>query len=31
MKSRSPVHIILETGDYAEVKTENVPKIGELG
>lgn len=30
-KSRLPVYIILGAGDYAEVKAENVPKIGEPG
>lgn len=30
-KSRLPVHIILGAGDYAKVKTTNVPKIGEPG
>ena len=30
-KSRLPVHIILGAGDYAKVKTESAPKIGEVG
>ena len=30
-KSRLPVHLILGAGDYAKVKTESVPKIGEPG
>jgi len=30
-ESRLPVHIILGAGDYAKVKTENVPKIDEPG
>ena len=30
-KSRLPVHIILGAGDFAKLKTESVPKIGEPG
>ena len=30
-KGRLPVHIMLGAGDYAKVKTESVPKIGEPG
>ena len=30
-KSRLPLHILLGAGDYAKVKTESVPKIGEPG
>ena len=30
-KSQLPVHIILGAGDYAKVKTESAPRIGEPG